>query len=261
MEPHENAGEGGRPSFPVLIQKADRQGLVALVEEHLKALDPVAALAALRHPFASKAVIEAIASSRKLMSVRSVRKAIALHPLSPRHVAFLCLLDLTWRDLLDVGRETRVTMPVRRLANEKLREKLEKLAIGEKISLARLADRSLHTRLLEESGTAVLSALLRNTRLLAEDLLTWMAIGNPEPVQLALLGQDKEWTRRVEVREALLKHPSTPRAIALALLPRASRAEWRSLSQDPRVHPLLAACASDLLEAPPRFRKVVPAGE
>ncbi len=67
-------------------------------------------------------------------------------------VAFLCLLDLTWRDLLDVGRETRVTMPVRRLANEKLREKLEKLAVGEKISLARLADRSLHTRLLEESG-------------------------------------------------------------------------------------------------------------
>jgi hypothetical protein len=232
------------------ISRADRKGLVALVAENVARLTERDAAQALRHPHASEAMIVEILSSRTLMASRTVRRLVAGHPRTPRHDALHALDDLTWRDLMDVGRETRTPPPVRQAANRKLLEATRGMAVGEKIALARFAPPALFPALFDELDGRVLEALLQNPRLTPEDVQRWLSTGRPSPAGLAQLAAEGRWASRPAVRSALLLHPATPRAAALSLLTSASRAELRRLCETPGADALLAACAAELLEAP-----------
>ena len=236
------------PQLGRRISAADRAGLIALVAESTALFTEREALQCLRHPFSSAQVVETIASARALLSSSSVRKAIALHPAAPRADALHCLDDLRWRDLLDVGREVRTPAPVRRAANQKIREKLPRLSVGERRTLARLCDRDLVHVLLVDGDAGVFSALLRNPRLVVEDLVAFASTGAPASAHLALLASDPTWNERPPLRRALLRSTRTPRSAAVALLPMATRDELRDLTDDPGVDRFVAACAWRLLE-------------
>jgi len=230
------------------ISRADRQGLVELVAAHLGRLTERDAGQALRHPHASEAMIVEILSSRLLMASRGVRRLVAAHPRTPRHDALHALEDLLWRDLMDIGRDTRTPPPVRQAANRKLLEAMRGMATGEKIALARFAPPALFPSLFAEGDGRVLEALLQNPRVTPEDVQRWLATGRPSPEGLALLAAEGRWASRPAVRSALLLHPATPRAAALSLLTSAGREELRRLCETPGADPLLAACAAGLLD-------------
>ena len=245
-----STGSSGPSSFPARISAADRAGLLALVREHLPAFTERDVLHVLRHPYLSEAVIEEILAARAFLPFRAVRRAIALHPATPRHAALRSLDDLTWRDLLDIGRETRTPPPVRKAANLRLLERLRRLTEGEKIALARLASRELFAELLSDESPRVVEGLLANPRLTAEDVLAWLATGNPGAPSLAALAAVPRWIERPPILAALLVHRATPRPMALSLLSKAGRPAWHRLAEDPAVDPLLAACARTLLRTP-----------
>lgn len=231
-----------------LISNADRRELLALVQERLGDLTERDAAQILRHPHASEGVILEILSSRALMASRAVRRLVAGHPQTPRHDALHALEDLLWRDLMDLGRETRTPPPIRQAANRRLREGLRSMAAGEKIALARFAHPDLFRDLFEDADLRVLEALLQNPRLTAEDVQAWIAAGRPRPDSLAAVARDAKWSRRPPVRAALMVHPGLPRASALSLLSSASRDELRRVAGQPGVDPLLKACAAERLE-------------
>ncbi|HEV8269330.1 MAG TPA: hypothetical protein VGR00_13885, partial [Thermoanaerobaculia bacterium] len=182
------------------------------------------------------------------------RKAVALHPATPRQDALRCLDDLPWRDLMDIGRERRTPPPVRRVANQKLLERLPRLSSGEKASLARLADSEVLQGVLADEDPRVLAALLRNPRLTAANLVRWITTGEPDAKRIEVLAADPLFAERPEVRSALLACRATPRAVALSLLRAGNREDWRRVLDDPRSHPLLRACAEALLEETPELR-------
>lgn len=235
------------------LAAAGRASLLSLVEEHLRAFGEREALQALRHPFCSTEVVELVLGDRRFAALASVRKAAALHPATPRPDALRCVEDLGWRDLLDVSREARTPAPVRRAASLKILDRLPRLALGERLTLARLADRPVLRALLEDVDPRVVAALLTNPRLVPEDLVAWVATGRPAAESLRMVGGDARWTERREIRGALLRCASTPRGVALALLSRCSRGELADLLEDPGADRLLVACAANLLdsEAPP----------
>jgi hypothetical protein len=246
-----SAGPSGPSSFSARISAADRAGLLALVREHLPSFTERDVLHVLRHPYAAQGVIEEILAARALLSLRAVRRAIALHPATPRHAALQCLDDLTWRDLLDIGREARTPPPVRKAANHRLLERLRRLTEGEKIALARFASRELFPDLLNDESQRVVEALLANPRLTADDVMAWLATGNPGAPSLAVLAAAPRWIERPAILAALLVNRVTPRPIALSLLSKAGRPAWHRLAEDPAVDPLLAACARTLLRTAP----------
>lgn len=235
-------------ALSTLISNADRRGLLVLVAERLGQLTERDAAQILRHPHASEGVILEILSSRVLMASRSVRRLVAGHPQTPRHDALHALDDLLWRDLMDLGRDTRTPPPVRQAANRRLREGLRSMASGEKIALARFAHPDLFRDLFAEPDLRVLAALLQNPRLTAADVQAWVAAGRPRPESLAALARDATWSRRPPVRAILVVHPDLPRASALSLLASASREELRRVVGQPGVDPLLKACAKERLE-------------
>src|SRR5512143_67571 len=248
----------GRPrdkavSWSHRISRADRAGLVALVAENLGGWTEREVFQVLRHPYVSAPVLEEILQAKSFLGLRSVRRALALHPATPRPDALRCLEDLTWRDLVLVAREVRTPAPVRQAANRKLLEALRRLSKGEKIALARLADRDLLVPLLEENDRGVLEALLRNPRLTSDDLVRWVTVGRSAAETLERLAADAGWSRRPPVREALLRHRLLPRGAALTLLLSATRPEWLRLACDETIHPLLSACARRLCNSGAEF--------
>ncbi len=235
------------------ISQADRSGLAALVVENLPRFGEREVLQVLRHPHLSEPVLAEILQAKAFVGLRSVRRALALHPSTPRADALRCLDDLTWRDLVEVSRETRTPAPIRQAANRKLLDALRRLSKGEKVALARLADRDLLIPLLEQNDRGVLEALLRNPRLTADDLVRWITVGRAVAETLEGLAADAAWSRRPPVREALLRHKLLPRGSALSLLLAATRAEWSRLAGDETIHPLLSACARRLYESGAEF--------
>jgi hypothetical protein len=247
--------EGAPPGVPwaVRIGEADGPTLAALVEEHLESFHEREVLLVLRHPFATPEILEKIVRTRSLLRARAVRRALAEHPATPRAEALHVLEDLSWRDLAAVAREVRAPGPVRQAAGRRLLAILRQLSRGEKTALARLADRDLFLPLLEENDPMVLEALCQNARLVPDDLVRWLVVGRPEAAALEALAGIKRWSERPAVREALIRHPRTPRSAALALLVSATRAEWLRLAGDETLPPLLSAWVRRLVESPPQI--------
>jgi hypothetical protein len=239
-----------RASLTAVLVRADRAALASFVREHVSRLSESDILRCLRHPYSGELVIAEVLASPGLFSSREVRKAVALHPATPRAEALRLLEDLPWRDLVDVGREVRTPAPVRHSANRRIIEKLPKLSLGEKTALARVADRALAGALLDGGEVDVLAALLGNPRLVEEDLTAWLLVRHPKEAPLVLLASNDRWMARTAVRTAVLLSPRTPRPVALSLLTSSVRPVWERLVEDPSADPLLAACARTLLEGP-----------
>ena len=235
-------------SLTAAISRSDRASLAAFVRENAARLSESDLLRCLRHPYAGEAVVAEVLAVPGLLASRELRKAVALHPASPRADALRLLEDLPWRDLVDVGREARAPAPVRFAANRRVLEKLPRLSTGEKTALARRADRPLFGALLDDGDVDVLVALLGNPRLVEDDLTAWLLVRRPREEQLSRLAASERWMARTAVRAAILLCARTPRAIALSLLTSAERPVWERLAGDPSGDPLLAACARSLLE-------------
>jgi len=242
----EGIAPDGRP-WSLVLSQAGRAELAQIVSEHLFRFTEREALQVLRHPYVSQKAIEEIVGARRFTAVREIRAAIARNPLTPRPDALRCLEDLTWRDLMEIGREVRTPPPVRRAANARVLQLLPGLALGEKISLAHFVDRDLFRALLDEADPAVFGAVLRNPRLQTDDVVAWLTTGNVDAARIELLSTDRVWSLRPPVRAALLRHRATPRAVALSILLKGSREEWRRVMDDPASSPLLVACAERLL--------------
>jgi hypothetical protein len=239
--------------WAVRIGAAGRDELARLVAGHLDSFSEREVLLVLGHPYVTPEIVERIVRTRALLRVRSVRRALALHPATPRPDALRVLEDLPWRDLAAVSREVRTPAPVRQAANRRLLELLRRLSAGEKTALARIADRDLFQALLEENEPMVLEALCQNGRLTADDLVRWLTVGRASSASLERLAGTPRWSHRPAVREAILRHRLAPRPVVLGLLLSATRAEWLKLSADETLSPLLAAWARRLAESSGSF--------
>lgn len=209
------------------------------------------ALRLLRHPYGSEAVVTTVVAARQALAASAVRKAVALHPAARRADALRMLEHLGWRDLVDVGRSVRTPAPVRAAANRLVDEKLPRLAKGERLALARLADRPLLPALLRERDMDVVVAALRNPRLVVDDLVAWISTGSPPAAALAAVAQDGKWRLRPRIRDLLLRSAGTPRSAQLALLKECGAAQLRELASCVATPRLLAAWAERLLEGAP----------
>lgn len=241
---------------------AGRRRLVELVSEAAArgALDEPTGLRVLRHPFCSEETIRLVLSSREAMAAASVRKALALHPATPRADALRAVEDLGWRDLADIGRSARTPPPVRRAASRRIAEKLVRLAKGERVALARLADRDLLAALLRDADPDVVAAVLRNPRLVLDDLVAWGA-ASPLPGSISVVAADPAWRRRAEVRAVLLRSRGAPAGAVIELLRASSPQELRQLVSETGVSRLTAAWADRLLSRrPPGEAETDPGG-
>jgi hypothetical protein len=241
VEPGPEAHEAGdaatesRDGLGPRLREAGPEELLALLEEHAAQLEPPQVRQALRYSYFDARGVEVLAAQPRLLSFYEVRRGLALHPRTPETLALRLVTGLFWRDLMELGADTRLRPVVRRAADLQLATRLPELAVGEKITLARRAGTGLLAHLRLDPSPRVMAALLDNPRLTEELLLPVAHSDRTAPPVLDRIAADRRWGVRYGLRQALCRNPRTPVETVLRLLPALRRDDLRAVGADVRL--------------------------
>lgn len=221
--------------LPQRLREADAEDLLELLRRHAGEMDVAAARQALRNPFLGTDGIELLAAQGRLLPAYEVKRGLTLHPRAPEVLALRFVPTLFWRDLLELGLDTRIRPTVRRAADRRLVSRLPGLAVGEKVAIARRASPRVLGHLRHDPSVRVVRALLDNTRATEGLLLPLLAQDDVRPDVLRAVARHRRWGLRYEVRLALCRHPNTPLVVALGLLAHLRKVDLRRIARETRV--------------------------
>ncbi|MEM8930392.1 MAG: hypothetical protein AAGE94_04425 [Acidobacteriota bacterium] len=201
------------------LRRAAGRELVEIVEAYGRRFGLRDLRQVLLNPFVTGDVIEELAANRHLTSQHGVPAAIARHRRTPQPVAMRFVASLFWRDLLEIAADVRLRAPVRRLAERYLTERLPRLAVGERIALARRVPPNLVARLGIDPHPRVIAALLDNAQLTERDLVALVNRHDVPIRTLDLLARHERWGPRRDLRAALARNPRAPFRVLFDILP------------------------------------------
>ncbi len=179
------------------------------------ALTEELALALLKRPDLPGEVLARMSKNGGLVKLRKVKLALVEHAKTPRHIAVPLLRQLFTFDLMRVAILPTVPTDIKRVADEALINRLETIASGERLSLAKRASGRVVAALLLDSEERVVRAALENSRLTEASVITALTQRGAPSAFVEAVCRHGKWSLRREVRLALLRNDKTPLARAL----------------------------------------------
>jgi hypothetical protein len=192
-------------------------------------------------------LIQQIAGNKTWLSRPEVRRAIVFHRNSPRPLKLNLIHFLGWKDLAKVMEDPFMLPAVRKAADTLLRARVDEMALGEKIALARIAGPGVIPSLRQEGHDEVITALLGNPKLVEEEVLLLCASDRSSPAILAAVGSHPRWRDRRPVKMELLRNPRTPATVSLRFLDSLSASDLGEIVSLPGTHRLVRATAKQIL--------------
>lgn len=232
------------------LRSSPAESVETLIAEHRDVIGLPEARAVARNPFARAETLEALASIPSLMAVYEARALVARHRRTPQVVAMRFIGGLFWHDLNDIALDVLLPSPLRHLAEKYLLQRLPRLAVGERITLARRAPAETLAKLCLDVDLRVLDAALDNPRLTEERLLPILQNPKTSPQRLQKVATHPRWACCYEVRLALCRNPLSPLRTTLALLPALRRGDLAALAANENVPSLLRFEAGECLQNP-----------
>jgi hypothetical protein len=202
----------------------------------------------LRNRRASATLLTRIGRDRRWTRNSEVRRLLVQHPQVPMGLARTLLSHLFWKDLLEVSVNLRVHPVIRRQAERMLQVRVEDLALGEKITLARRAPRAVIASLIHSDDPRLLRAVLGNVTLIEQDAVTIAKAGRTGDDVLAHVAAHPRWGVRRAVRQALIRNPRTPVPVALRMIGGLTRRDLQELIRDAEVPKIVRVGAERRLE-------------
>ena len=178
----------------------------------------------------------------------SVAAQIVLHPRSPRALSLRLVSSLYWRQLAEVAGTPHVPGAVRVRAEASLKDMLQDLRLGERITLARLATPLIIRELLGEREPRILESLLENPRLRVEELCAALRSAGVTPTLIDAAARSQKWSERYEVKLELARQPKTPLSVALLQVSSLVKRDLLRLAEARELRPLLRMAAQRVAE-------------
>lgn len=200
------------------LKQVSRSELERHVAENLPSFTEEEALAVLEHPHCTASLCQAVARNARLVGFYSVRLRLVQHRQTPQSHAVRFVHYLYWPDLVRLSVDVTVAPAVRRAVDTQLLLKVDKLTLGERVSVARRCSDALIKTLLFDHDPKVFAALLVNQLVKEDHLLLLAASPDASAEKLAILSADRKWSYRYAIRKALVTNPRTPRAVAASHL-------------------------------------------
>jgi hypothetical protein len=246
--------------LPVLhaLKTYSRDELDRFVSENLRSLTEDEALAIFDNPYCTPKICGAVAQNQRLTAFYSVRLRLVAHRQTPQAHAVKLVHYLYWFDLLRLSTTVTVPAPVRRAIETQLVNRAGELALGEKVTSARICSLALIKVFLFDPDPKIFAALLVNKRLREDDLLALIHSGRATKDQLLLVAEDRRWSFRYAIRKALVLNPSTPRSAAASQLRHLSQVDLQRIHSNPATSVYLRRCIERLRKPAPRGGAGVP---
>lgn len=246
--------------------KRPTESSISELTQFLQVTDPDALQAVLRNPgFGERealfllhrrdlpsTVIQELASHRTVVSNYAVKLALTKHPKTPLRTALEQLKFLYLFDLVSVCLQTGVRAEVKRASEELVLAQVPKLAVGQRITLAKRGPARLAASLLKGENLQIIQAVLDNPYLTEAVLLPVLNRPDCSPRIVESIASHPKWGLRYDIRLALLRHSSLSVARALAILPGLKPQDAKAISQDPAVIPEIRNYLSNRLSGSKR---------
>ena len=221
-------------AIPGLLASSSEEVLRILIDN--PAFDETHMCLLLERKELSGLLLEEISKRKTWRANYRVRLGLAAHPHTPRLIAMRLLRELHLMDLVRISLLTTSSMELRRLADERVLRQLPQLPLGQKLMLARRGSTRVAAGLVAHGPEQVARVALDNSFLTESQLLKTLAKqALPLRIVDAVAKHDK-WSKLVNIRVALLRHPHAPpdRVPALVLgLPRRDIEDLLKLSRLP----------------------------
>jgi hypothetical protein len=210
-------------------------------EGHLEAI--------LSNPALPAGLVQGIAAQKQYLARYTVKRAIVFHRNAPRTLKLNLLHFLGWRDLARVIEDPHQLPPVKRAAETLLKKRIEEMAVGEKIALARIAGPGVVPALCVDLHPDVVAAILINPRLTEDVVLAICSEERASAATLSAVGSNSRWSGRHAVRMALLRNAATPAKVSLEFLDHLMAMDLREIIALPATPRLVRATARQLLKS------------
>ena len=175
-------------------------------------------------------LIEEIARRKPLLKSYAIKKALVLHPHTPRLVSLRMLRDLYLMDLVQLTLTPGALAELRRNAEEQLVARLPQLPLGQKITLARRGPGRVAGALLSEGNAQVLNVVLDNSNLSEAHVLKALSKVKLAPAVVEAVAKHQKWSHSYNVRLALVRQPATTLSTVLAYLPELTVSDLKELT-------------------------------
>ena len=201
----------------------------------------------LRNPRITSEIVQSISRNDEWMFNYKLQVAVVNCPKTPFPLAHRMVQLLFWRDLLKVTGNFKLHPKLRRVAENQLRDKVQNLTLGEKITLARTAPRPVIAFLRWLNEPEVIRALLRNSHLVEDDIMVLINEESTPDFILDAIGSDFKWSLPYPIRVALVRNRKTPLRISLKFLSRLQKQDLRTISDAPHTPELVRRAAIRIL--------------
>lgn len=173
--------------------------------------------------------LEEVALRKHFLKSYAVKRALALHPHTPRLVSMRLLRDLYLMDLVQVTLTPGVPAELKRNAEDQLASRLPQLPLGQKITLARRGPARVAGALLAEGHPQPLAVVLDNPHLTEAQVLKALSREKVSPAVVQAIAQHPKWSHAYNVRLALVRNRSASLSTVLAYLPELTVSDLREL--------------------------------
>jgi hypothetical protein len=213
----QSAHVAAREAIPELLASANEDALRSLIDNPL--FDETHLCLLLERKDLSGLLLEEISKRKTWRANYRVRLGLAAHPHTPRLIAMRLLRELHLMDLVQVSLLPSSSMELRRLADERVLAQLPQLPLGQKLMLARRGSARIAAGLVAHGPEPVVRVALDNSFLTESQLLKTLARQTLSQRIVGAVANHEKWSKLVNIRVALLRHPQTPPACVPALVP------------------------------------------
>ena len=229
----ENARTAAPEAIPALVASANENILHALIEN--PAFDETHICLLLERKDLPGSLLGEIAKEKNWRTNYRVRRALAGHPHTPRLAAMRLLRELHLMDLVRISLQTASPIELRRLAEDRVLAQLPQLPLGQRIMLARRGSARVAGGLVAQGPEQVARIALDNSFLTESQLLRALAKETLPARSVEVIARHEKWSKLMNVRVAVLRHPHSPVERVLSFLPDLPLRELEELFKQARL--------------------------
>ncbi len=192
--------------------------------------------------------LEDLSKNIAAMKSRKVILALVAHSRTPRHVALPIVRHLYTFELMSLALLPALAADLKIAVEEAILVRLETIASGERLTLAKRAPTRVAAALLTDPDARVIEAALNNT-FLTEAWVVKAIMGDAPPALIEAVCRSPKWSVRAEVRIALLRNPRTPLPRIAAVAHALPTNVLRNVLRESRLAPRAKMCLLQELES------------
>jgi hypothetical protein len=160
-------------------------------------------------------VIEDLAKNQEAMKHRKVINAVVTHPRAPRHVSIPIIRRLYTFELMRVALTPVVAADIKKAAEDGLVSRMDTIAAGERLTLAKRASGGVAAALLLDAERRIVEAALLNPQMTEAAIIRALTKGSSSATLVEIVCNHPKWSLRRDIRLALLRNDKISMAKAV----------------------------------------------